>query len=94
MYIQTSSPFTKLRRTTKGKGRHFLTAKEGAGMTAAGRAAYKRETGGNLKPPQPQGGKRKKSFCARSRGQMRMHNINCSKTPDKRISAESRRWKC
>ena len=65
MYIQTSSPFTKLRRTTKGKGRHFLTAKEGAGMTAAGRAAYKRETGGNLKPPQPQGGKRKKSFCAR-----------------------------
>ena len=56
MYVQTSSPFTKLRRTTKGKGRHFLTAKEGAGMTAAGRAAYKRETGGNLKPPQPQGG--------------------------------------
>ena len=51
MYIPTSSPFTKLRRTTKGKGRHFLTAKEGAGMTAAGRAAYKRETGGNLNPP-------------------------------------------
>ena len=94
MYIQTSSPFTKLRRTTKGKGRHFLTAKEGAGMTAAGRAAYKKETGGNIKPPQPQGGKRKKYFCARSRGQMRMHNINCSKTPDKRICAARRRWKC
>ena len=56
MYVQTNSPFTKLRKTTKGKGRHFLTAKEGAGMTAAGRAAYKRETGGNLKAPQPQGG--------------------------------------
>ena len=55
MYVQTNSPFTKLRKTTKGKGRHFLTAKEGAGMTAAGRAAYKRETGGNLKAPQPQG---------------------------------------
>ena len=94
MYIQTSTPLTKLRSTTKGKGRHFLTAKEGAGMTAAGRAAYKRETGGNLKPPQPQGGKRKKSFCARSRDQMRMHNINCSKTPDKRICAARRRWKC
>ena len=84
----------KLRKTTKGKGRHFLTAKEGAGMTAAGRAAYNRQTGGNLKAPQPGGGKRKKSFCARSAGQMRMHNINCSKTPKKRLCAARRRWKC
>ena len=88
------SGFKKLRKTTKGKGRHFLSAEEGAGMTAAGRAAYNKETGGNLKAPQPGGGKRKKSFCARSRGQMKMHNINCSKTPDKRICAARRRWKC
>jgi len=27
----------------------FFTAKEGAGMTAAGRAAYNKQTGGNLK---------------------------------------------
>ena len=94
MYVQTNSPFTKLRKTTKGKGRHFLTAKEGAGMTAAGRAAYKRETGGNLKAPQPQGGKRRDSYCARSKCQMKMHSINCSKTPDKRICAARRRWKC
>jgi hypothetical protein len=94
MYVQTNSPFTKLRKTTKGKGRHFLTAKEGAGMTAAGRAAYKRETGGNSKAPQPQGGKRRDSYCARSRGQMKMHSINCSNTPDKRICAARRRWKC
>lgn len=88
------SPLKKLRKTTKGKGRHFLTAKEGAGMTAAGRAAYNKETGGNLKAPQPQGGKRQKSFCARSLGQMKMHNINCQKTPKKRICAARRRWKC
>ena len=88
------SPLTKLRKTTKGKGRHFLTAKEGAGMTAAGRRAYNKETGGNLKAPQPGGGKRKKSYCARSLGQMKMHNINCSKTPKKRICAARRRWKC
>ena len=94
MYVQTNSPFTKLRKTTKGQGRQFLTSKEGAGMTAAGRAAYKRETGGNLKAPQPQGGKRRDSYCARSRGQMKMHSINCSKTPDKRICAARRRWKC
>ena len=88
------SPLNRLRKTTKGKGRHFLSAKEGAGMTAAGRAAYNRETGGNLKAPQPGGGKRKKSYCARSAGQMKMHNINCSKTPKKRICAARRRWKC
>jgi hypothetical protein len=25
---------------------------------------------------------------------MKMHNINCSKTPKKRICAARRRWKC
>ena len=38
------SAFKKLRKTTKGKGRHFLTAKEGAGMTEAWRKAYNKET--------------------------------------------------
>ena len=38
------------------------------GLTAAGRAKYNRETGSNLKAPQPGGGKRKKSFCARMGG--------------------------
>ena len=38
--------------------------------------------------------KRRKSYCARSAGQMKMHNVNCSKTPDKRICAARRRWKC
>ena len=38
--------------------------------------------------------KRRKSYCARSAGQMKMHNVNCKKTPDKRICAARRRWKC
>ena len=29
--------------------------------------------------------KRRASYCRRSKGQMKMHNINCSKTPEKRI---------
>ena len=29
--------------------------------------------------------KRRKSFCARSKGQMDMHNIDCKKTPEKKI---------
>ena len=38
--------------------------------------------------------KRRASYCSRSKGQMKMHNINCSKTPKKRICAARRRWKC
>ena len=53
-----------------------------------------KKTGSKLKAPQPGGGKRKKSYCARSLGQMKMHNVSCSKTPDKRICKARRRWKC
>lgn len=38
------------------------------GLTKAGRDKINRETGSNLKAPQPQGGKRKNSFCARMSG--------------------------
>ena len=38
--------------------------------------------------------KRRKSFCARSEGQQDMHNIDCSKDPDKAICKARRRWKC
>ena len=38
--------------------------------------------------------KRRKSFCARSNGQKKMHNIDCSKTPDKAICKARRRWNC
>ena len=55
-----------IRKTTKGKGRNFLSTKEGAGMTAAGRKAYNAKTGSNLKAPQ-KSGPRHKSFCARSK---------------------------
>ena len=71
-----------------------LPASKGAGLTAKGRAKYNRATGSKLKAPQPSGGKRRTSYCARSKGQMKMHNINCKKTPKKRICAARRRWKC
>ena len=41
---------------------------EAGGLTKAGREKYNRETGSNLKAPQPGGGKRKDSFCARMSG--------------------------
>ena len=51
-----------------------------------------RETGSNLKPPQPKGGSRKKSYCARSAG------IKKCKNPDKNGDCPNdiarRKWKC
>lgn len=67
---------------------------EKGGLTEAGRRAYNRATGSNLKKPQPEGGKRRDSYCARSKGQQKMHNIDCSKDPKKRICKARRRWKC
>lgn len=73
---------------------------ESGGLNEKGRKSYNRATGGNLQAPvtekNPTGKRkaRRKSFCARSKGQMKMHNIDCSKTPDKRICKARRRWKC
>lgn len=52
-------------KTTVGKGKNYLPASEGAGMTAKGRAAYNAKNGSNLQAPQASGS-RHDSFCARS----------------------------
>lgn len=67
---------------------------EKGGLTESGRRRINRETGSNLKKPQPEGGKRRDSYCARSKGQQEMHNISCKKEPEKRICKARRRWKC
>ena len=64
------------------------SVKQGAGLTAKGRAKYNRKTGSNLKAPAPspktkKDKGRKKSFCARSRG-----------WTGERGKAARRRWKC
>ena len=82
-------------KTTKGKGRHYLTTKEGAGMTAAGRKAYNAKTGSNLKAPQPQGGARKDSFCARMEGmKKKLTSEKTAKDPNSRINKSLRAWNC
>ena len=53
-----------------GRGEKLPVSK-GAGLTAKGRAKYNKATGSNLKAPQPEGGPRKKSFCARMSGMPR-----------------------
>ena len=74
-----------------GRGEKLPTS-QGAGLTAKGRAKYNRETGSNLKAPQPQGGPRKKSFCARMSGMPGpMKDENGKPT---RKAASLKRWKC
>ena len=88
------SPFLKSnepRKTTKGKGRNFRTTEEGAGMTKKGVAEYRRKNpGSKLKTavtgkvkPGSKAAKRRKSFCARSKG-----------WTGERGRAARRRWKC
>ena len=69
-------------KTTKGKGRHYLSVEEGAGMTDAGRKAYNAKNGSNLQAPQASG-PRHDSFCARSAG-----------WTGERGKAARARWKC
>ena len=69
-----------------------LPAEQGAGLTAKGRAKYNRETGSNLKAPQPQGGKRKDSFCARMSGMP--GPMKDEKGRPTRKAAALKRWKC
>ena len=76
-----------------------------SGMSKKAVAAYRREHPGSklqtavtTKPSKLKKGskasKRRKSYCSRSKGQMDMHNIDCSKTPDKAICKSRRRWNC
>ena len=105
-YVQKNNPFSaasscgcesesplekRLRKTTKGKGRNFRTAEEGAGMTSKGVKEYRRKIpGSKLKTavtgkvkPGSKAAKRRKSFCARSKG-----------WTGERGKAARRRWKC
>lgn len=62
------------------------------GLNAKGRASLKAE-GHDIKPPQPGGGKRKKSYCARSKGQMKKFP-GAAKDPNSRLRKARRKWKC
>jgi hypothetical protein len=65
-----------------------LSVDRGAGLTAKGREKYNRETGSHLKAPQPQGGSRRDSFCAR------MGAIAEKSEKGSRSRASMKRWNC
>jgi hypothetical protein len=90
-HIEDMESPVKMRKTTKGEDRTFRTEEEGAGMTEKGVKDYKKENpGSNLQTavtgdvePGSKDAKRRKSFCARSKG-----------WTGERGKAARARWKC
>ena len=94
----TAQAFKESAKTAKMKGGGVslavgrgekLPVSRGAGLTQKGREKYNRETGSHLKAPQPKGGARKDSFCARMSGV-----VEHSKGDAPRAKASLKRWNC
>jgi len=85
---------------TSVKSGNFRPTKAGAGMTKKGVAAYRKANPGSklqtaVTEDKPTGKRaaRRKSFCARSAGQMKKFP-EAAKDPDSRIRQARKRWKC
>jgi len=89
-----------IRRTT-GKGGNYRKTSAGAGMSRKGVAAYRRKNpGSKLKTavtgkvkPGSKAAKRRKSYCARSAGQMKKFP-KAARNPNSRLRQARKRWKC
>ena len=89
-------------KTTKGKGANYRKTKSGAGMTAKGVKEYRKaNTGRKLKTAVTgkvkkgsKAAKRRKSYCARSLGQLKRSSAKTRNDPNSRIRQARRRWKC
>ena len=85
----------------KRNKKNFRPTKAGAGMTDAGVKAYRRKNpGSKLKTavtgkvkPGSKDAKRRKSYCARSEGQMKKFP-KAAKDPNSRLRQSRKRWKC
>ena len=88
-------------RKTTGKGGNYRKTKSGAGMTKKGVAAYRRANPGSKLKTAVTGkvkkgskaANRRKSYCARSAGQMRQFP-KAAKDPNSRLRQARKRWKC
>ena len=84
----------------KRNKKNFRPTKQGAGMTEAGVKAYRKANPGSKLQTAVTGSKptgkraaRRKSFCARSAGQMKKFP-KAAKDPNSRLRQARRRWKC
>ncbi len=94
---------TKRKGTMKGhtiKGGHKRPTKKGAGMTAKGVRKYRKDNPGSKlktavteKKPTGKRATRRKSYCARSAGQMKQFP-KAAKNPNSRLRQARKRWRC
>ena len=84
----------------KRNKKNFRPTKSGAGMTEAGVRAYRKANPGSKlqtavteKNPTGKRAARRKSFCARSAGQMKKFP-KAAKDPNSRLRQARRRWRC
>lgn len=88
-------------KTTTGKGANYRPTSKGAGMTKKGVAAHKKANPGSKLKTAVTGkvkvgsaaAKRRKSYCARSAGQMKKFP-KAAKDPNSRLRQARKRWKC
>ena len=85
---------------TSVKSGNFRATKSGAGMTEKGVKAYRKANPGSklqtaVTEDKPTGKRaaRRKSFCARSAGQMKQFP-KAAKDPNSRLRQARKRWKC
>ena len=91
-----------IRKTTKGPNANYRPTKKGAGMTAKGVARYRRANpGSKLKTAVTKKSgltarekARRKSYCARSAGQLKRSSAKTRNDPNSRIRRARRRWRC
>lgn len=91
---------TPIKRTTSGKGANYRKTSQGAGMTEKGVKEYRRKNPGSklqtaVTEEKPTGKRaaRRKSFCARSAGQMKQFP-EAAKDPNSRLRQARKRWRC
>ena len=100
MAVKKKRKPSNMKGITIGRGMKRPT-KKGAGMTAKGVAKYKRQNpGSKLKTavtgkvkPGSKSAKRRKSYCARSAGQMKKFP-KAAKNPNSRLRQARKRWRC
>ena len=99
--MATRKKTVPIKRTTKGKGANYRPTKKGAGMTKKGVAEYRRKNKGSKlqtavteKNPTGKRASRRKSYCARSLGQLKRSSKKTQNDPNSRIRQARRRWRC
>ena len=84
-----------IRKTTKGKGANYRPTKKGVAAYRKKNPGSKLKTAvtGKVKAGSKAAGRRK-SYCARSLGQLKRSSAKTKNDPNSRIRQARRRWKC